>query len=307
MASRNTKQRKEVKDDDDDEIKNIYDICGIPGLFKNILKFLKVKSILKMSESCLVKNLGHASFNECVSEAISKPKQLYELYQRYGNEFEGRSALICACDRGRMNDVLLFVNLHRFHKYIEMNGVKEGNMTLNEMVNQVGRSSYGVEYTPLMIAASNEHFQVVEYLIEQDEADPNIADSDGWIALHYAACYNRTNTEMIELLLTHMSLDSINKKNGGGWTPLDLAYRFNDSPIQQEIIALIRSKGGKANYHDANGRWVGDDNGDLNKNSLDKKLTDEGILEITSEYLIGQAEMQGLLVRVNQNTWNWLS
>ena len=131
MASRNTKQRKEVKDkDDDDEIKNIYDICGIPGLFKNILKFLKVKSLLKMSESCLVKNLGHASFNECVSEAISKPKQLYELYQRYGNEFEGNTALVCACEGGRMNDVLLFVNLHRYHKYIEMNGVKEGNMTM---------------------------------------------------------------------------------------------------------------------------------------------------------------------------------
>ena len=64
MASRNTKQRKEVKvKEDDDEIKNIYDVCGIPGLFKNILKFLNVKSLLKMSESCLVKNLGHASFN----------------------------------------------------------------------------------------------------------------------------------------------------------------------------------------------------------------------------------------------------
>ena len=154
MASRNTKQRKEVKvkDDDDDEIKNIYDICGIPGLFKNILKFLNVKAILKMSESCLVKNLGHASFNECVSEAISKPKQLYELYQRYENEFEGRSALICACEGGRMNDVLLFVNLHRFHKYIEMNGVKEGNMTLKEMVNQLGTDSRGYERTPLMLS-----------------------------------------------------------------------------------------------------------------------------------------------------------
>ena len=62
MASRNTKQRKEVKDDDDDEIKNIYDICGIPGLFKHILIFLKVKSILKLKESCLVKNLNHTSF-----------------------------------------------------------------------------------------------------------------------------------------------------------------------------------------------------------------------------------------------------
>jgi hypothetical protein len=50
-----------------------------------------------------------------------------------------------------------------------------------------------------------------------------------------------------------------------------------------------------------------DENGDLNRHSLDKMLTDEGLLEITSEYLIGQAEMQGLLIRMNQNTWNWLS
>ncbi len=266
MASRNTKQRKEVKakDDDDDEIKNIYDICGIPGLFKNILKFLKVKSILKMSESCLVKNLGHASFNECVSEAISKPKQLYELYRRYGNDFEGYTALVCACEGGRMNDVLLFVNLHCFHKYIEMNGVKEGNMTLKEMVSQVGRNSLGGgEYTPLMKAAQFEHFQIVKYLIEQCEADPNIANSNGQNALHYAAYNSRTNTELIELLLTHMTLNNINKKYRAGSTPLDLAY-YNESPIRQEIIALIRSKGGKANEHDVNGRRVGDGNGELN-------------------------------------------
>ena len=265
MASRNTKQRKEVKDeDDDDEIKNIYDICGIPGLFKNILKFLNVKSILKMSESCLVKNLGHRSFNECVSEAISKPKQLYELYQRYGNEFEGRSALICACEEGRMNDVLLFVNLHCFHKYIEMNGVKEGNMTVKEMVNQLGADSYGNDRTPLMAAASNEHFQLVQYLIKQFEADPNITNRYGYNALHVAARNNRTSTELIQLLLTHMSLNSINKKDWDGGTPLDCAYRWNDNPLRQEIIALIRSKGGKANRHDANGRYVGEGNGDLN-------------------------------------------
>ena len=246
MASRNTKQRKEVKDEDgDDEIKNIYDICGIPGLFKNILKFLNVKAILKMSESCLVKNLGHASFNECVSEAISKPKQLYELYQRYNNEFEGRSALICACGEGHMNDVLLFLNLHRFHKYIEMNGVKEGNMTVKEMVNQLGTNSRGWERTPLMIAAENEHFQVVKYLIEQGEADPNIARSTRRNALHCAACNNRTSTELIEFLLTHMPLNSINQKDEEGDTPLEIAYKYNNSPIQQKIIDLLRSKGGK--------------------------------------------------------------
>ena len=110
---------------------------------------------------------------------------------------------------------------------------------------------------------SKEHFHVVQYLIEQGEADPNIALSDGWNALHYAADNNRTNTELIELLLFHMSLESINKENWGVGTPLDCAY-YDRSPIRQEIIALLRSKGGKANCHDENGRIVGPGNGDLN-------------------------------------------
>ena len=262
MASITEKEDK--VDDGEDEIKNIYDICGIPGLFKHILIFLKVKSILKLSESCLVKNLNHTSFNECVTAAIRGPKQLFELYRRYRLEFEGKSALVCACEKGRMNDVMLFVNLHRFHKYIEMKGVKEGNMTLKEYVNQLGRDSNGWERTPLMIAARYEHFHVVKYLIEQGEADPNIARSTGSNALHLAARNNRTSTELIELLLTNMPLNSINKKSRAGSTPLDLAYAFNRSPLRQEIIALLRSKGGKANYYDENGRHVGEGNGDLN-------------------------------------------
>eukprot|EP00942_MAST-04A_sp_MAST-4A-sp1_P011415 g11415.t1 len=130
------------------------------------------------------------------------------------------------------------------------------------------------EGTPLVCACEEGRFEdvklfitcmkVVQYLIEQGEADPNIANSDEENALHYAAQNNKKNTELIELLLTHMSLDSINKKQSGGSTPLDLAYLRNDSPIRQEIIALLRSKGGKANCYDANGRNVGIGNGDLN-------------------------------------------
>ena len=126
------------------------------------------------------------------------------------------------------------------------------------------RGASGKKWTPLMMAAGHEHFQVVKYLIEQGEADPNIADSDGSNALHCAAGWNRTDTELIEFLLTHMSLDSINEKNEYGYTPLDLAYLNNDGPLRQEIIALLRSKGGKANYYDENGRDVGEGNGDLN-------------------------------------------
>ena len=169
-----------------------------------------------------------------------------------------------------MDDVELFVNLHPFHKYIancDVNGYRD-DMTLKDMVSQVGRSSYGYERTPLMVAAWEEHFQVVKYLIEQGEADPNIANSGGYNVLHYAAGYNRTNTELIELLIAHMTLDSINKKVTGGYyegcTPLDYAYRKNRSQIRQEIITLLRSKGGKANFYDVNGRNVGEGNGDLN-------------------------------------------
>eukprot|EP00942_MAST-04A_sp_MAST-4A-sp1_P009581 g9581.t1 len=151
-----------------------------------------------------------------------------------------------------MVDVELFVNLHPFHKYIanrDVNGYRD-DMTLKDMVNQVGRNSRGGECTPLMIAAKNEHFQIVKYLIEQGEADPNIANSYGRNALHVAAWKNRTNTELIELLLTHMTLNSINKKTSWwGATPLDYAYRNYNSPIQQEIIALLRSKGGYTRAH----------------------------------------------------------
>ena len=50
-----------------------------------------------------------------------------------------------------------------------------------------------------------------------------------------------------------------------------------------------------------------DVDGNLSKLSLEKILINEGISDVSSEHLIGQAEMQGLLVRVSQNTWNWLS
>ena len=46
-----------------------------------------------------------------------------------------------------------------------------------------------------MIAANYEHFQIVKYLIEQGEADPNIADSEyGLNALHYAAWKNKNKS-----------------------------------------------------------------------------------------------------------------
>ncbi len=266
------------------------------GIMTKIFLCLDIRSLCNVKRSSLIqqcrKAFGCDDFERIRDEALSidyegrrsidemilshSARRLYLLIERYKREFPrgagyGRgdeipTPIVCACEHGRMDDVELFMNLHPFHKYItnrDVNGYRD-DMTLKDMVSQVGKDSGGFDYTPLQIAASyGEHFQVVKYLIEQGEADPNIADSDGWNALHYAAAYNRTNTELIELLLTHMTLDSVNKKVLGR-TPLDRAYRYNDSPIQQEIIALLRLKGGKANYFDENGIDVGEGNGDLN-------------------------------------------
>ena len=50
-----------------------------------------------------------------------------------------------------MDDVELFMNLHHFHKYItnrDVNGYRD-DMTLKDMVSQVGKTSGGYNYIHL--------------------------------------------------------------------------------------------------------------------------------------------------------------
>ena len=56
----------------------------------------------------------------------------------------------------------------------------------------------------------------------------------------------------------------INQKTNFVQTPLDFAYKYNKSPIKNEIVSLLRKYGGKANYYDKNGNNVGKGKGDLN-------------------------------------------
>ena len=180
-----------------------------------------------------------------IDGAVIKMSESREAVEaRYLELYPRGTPLIVACENGNLDDVEVLLT--------------------DDNKNAFGTNSYGYEYTPLMVAANFEHFQVVEYLIGEG-ADPNIVDSDGVNALHKAAISNRRSTEVIELLLNHMSLDSINKKEDRyGDTPLDKAYGNGPSPLRQAITALIRSAGGKANYYDANGEFVGKGNGDLN-------------------------------------------
>ena len=260
------------------------------GILTNMFLCLDIRSLCNVKRSSFIqqcrKAFGSDDFERVREEALridfkgrqsinemrlSHPaRRLYLLIERYKMEFPRGTAwtadlrgvptpIICACERGRMDDVELFVNLYPYHKYItnrDVNGYRD-DMTLKDMVSQEGTCSHGYKRTPLMKAAQNEHFQLVKYLIEQCEADPNIATrQDGLNALHCAA--NKRNTELTELLLNHMKIDSINKTDRWGDTPLDNCYDYNDidDPIRQEILALIRSKGGYANKYDEYGNEI---------------------------------------------------
>ncbi len=221
-----------------------------------ILKMLDMKSLSSLICSSFIQifcksRKDFALYGLC-KDIQYQYKIIYanNLKEKYKREFRRGTPLVCACQKGRFDNVKLLITGH------DANGSNGNNMSLKEMVSQVGRNSRGGDYTPLIVAAWQENLHLAQYLIEQGEADPNISNSGGLNALHSAARNNKKNTDLIQLLLNHMLIDSINKKatkDYGECTPLDCAYINSDSPIQQEIIDLIRSKGGKANCHDENG------------------------------------------------------
>eukprot|EP00943_MAST-04B_sp_MAST-4B-sp1_P005702 g5702.t1 len=153
------------------------------GIMTKIFMCLDVKSLLKVLESCLVKRLcvlfnsqdfvrvRHEALafdysgHRCITEMIHNPKQLYLLYKRYKNEFPDGTPFVCACAEGRVEDVNQFLNLHRFHAYIDV-GTANAGMDVTAMVSEVGRNRYGNSVTPLMIAAWNERSTIIEILLQ---------------------------------------------------------------------------------------------------------------------------------------------
>jgi len=231
------------------------------GIMTKIFMCLDVKSLLKVLESCLVKRLcvlfnspdfvrvRHEALafdysgHRCITEMIHNPKQLYLLYKRYKNEFPRGTPFVCACEKGRVEDVNQFLNLHRFHAYIDV-GTANAGMDVTAMVSEVGTDSCDYSITPLMEAAMCEHSTIIEILLQYN-ADTATTDDYGNNALHKAAGTNKTTTTTVQLLLNNMKLEDINHKNKYGHTPLDDCYKYNYSSIQQQLIDLIRQKGGK--------------------------------------------------------------
>ena len=207
------------------------------GIMTKIFMCLDVKSLLKVLESCLVKRLcvlfnsqdfvrvRHEALavdysgHRCITEMIHNPKQLYLLYKRYKNEFPYGTPFVCACEKGRVEDVNQFLNLHRFHAFIDV-GTANAGMDVTAMVSEVGTDRYGDSMTPLMAAAMYEHSTIIEILLQYN-ADTATTNEYGNNALHYAAWTNKTTTTTVQLLLNNMKLEDINHKDTDGFTPLD--------------------------------------------------------------------------------------
>ena len=114
-------------------------------------------------------------------------------------------------------------------------------------VNLPDNSKWG--YTPLIAACACYSMSESMYLLsEVSDLDVNIADKNGFTALHYAvssskddgdtqlhlACHKRENTEVMRLVIkdNHM----INALDNAGYTPLHYACRFGCSAIVKTLM-----------------------------------------------------------------------
>ena len=254
----------------------IGDFDKLPGgeariqMLINLMMYLDSRSVIYFLKTSIFKNINNDKIDAFITKIRYK-----SLIKDYKNKFPRDLPFFSACRIGILENVKLLVNNHPSRKYFinrDVNGDDNNNMTLKEYVNQVRRYRYvGMYWTPLMIAVRWQHFHVVQYLIDECEADTNITDDGGCNVLHLAVYSSYLNTmndfimniDLIQYLLKHMSIDSINRKCQRGKTPLDCAYMqgFVDSQNRLDVIKLIQSEGGRLNYR-INGILLDD----LNKN-----------------------------------------
>ena len=155
--------------------------------------------------------------------------ELEQLNSKYKNNTSGSAPFIVSCKTGALNDVQRFVEL----------GIGD--------INMMGAADDSLnECTGLMLAAMNEHVDVVKFLLQLPSIDVSICTSRGWNALHVAAWKNAESTETVQLLADHSTCTTnvLNAKSIYGETPLDKAMG-NTCEVQNSIVEVLRAKGGR--------------------------------------------------------------
>ena len=276
----NNNNDDESKDGDDDSNdivdRSLIDILQGGGAGRNV-----VYTILTMLDMKSLSSLIYSSFLQlfCKSQNdftlyqlctnIQYPYKIQfmdNLKQKYKKEFPKGTPIVVMCEKGRLEDLKLFLKL-----FVACHDVDGTGVSVKKLLEEVGKNSYGNEMNTLIASAYGERPEVLVQLLKYD-VNTAITNNIG-NALHYSAGGNNKSTRCIESLLKKMSLESINKIwQFQGMTPLDCAYDYNDSPIKNDIVQLIRQHGGKANCYDRNGVNVGKGKGDLFQFLLDTSL-----------------------------------
>ena len=202
-----------------------------------IASFCNIKAIYTLINTSIVKSVNYKKLSDTCHERLELAKRAYILIQKYKKEFPKGDPVTIACQKGRLNDLKTFIQ----------------SRTVKDVHTYEGKTSSGNAYTLLGIASRYEQYEIVQYLLSLPGMDVGVADNDGRTAIMYAAANNEKNLDLIKSLLNHKtcSIDAVNKIITWGGTALDYAKNWNDGPLQNEIIQLLKSKGAEeSNYED---------------------------------------------------------
>ena len=155
---------------------SFIDILPSGGAGRNIvytiLSMLDMKSLRSLIYSSFIqlfcKNRNDDTLYQLCKD-IQHPFKIQlanEIKIKYKKEFPDGTPIVCACEKGRFEDVKLLIT-----GYNDVNGSNgnNNNMTLKEYVNQVGKDRWGNGYTPLMIATDQAIIDYLFSILHQDD------------------------------------------------------------------------------------------------------------------------------------------
>ena len=168
---------------------------------------------------------GRRLFRSALLSIDDEDHPLYVLYKKYKKEFPKGDPLICACEKNRIEDVENMIKI-----LLETNN--------KNVINNEGKTSQGISFTPLGIAARKGYLNIVQLLIENGVDSSICSKRDKWNVLHIAAYYSKKSSNVVEYLLKHLPEKVINQQDVGGETPLDNAYS-NPYRVKDEIVKCM--------------------------------------------------------------------
>jgi ankyrin repeat protein len=206
-------------------------------------------------------DVNHAMFSNITAVYMAAAKgcsQIVRLLLRHPNiditirSKNGRTPEMCALTAGH-SDIVELLRLHsqrlcshhhlnlsvQKDKYVPLSLYKASDSGVVSGVNallkkeDVDIHELGVNGSPLMVACSQNHIQIVKMLLKQRDLRINQTESVfGWTALHFAAMEG--HVEIVQLLLSNSEIDITIQEEGGN-TALAMAQTEEHS----EIVRLI--------------------------------------------------------------------